>query len=334
MAASRCAAVAVAGITSGPSTGRCWLTTYNASPMRRLSTKVPSMLTRSPAAGAPGLLTSMRCTFTLLRIHKGASAMHTSRHTSPPGAEVVCSLITASAVRSALKTMPSVWRLMAPSVGKSRVLSAMARVSGPRSWAVKARPKVPVSCCAISDCSVYRKRPSVWIRSASSTPSSCTSVLDWAASVAVLALVLGSGAAATAPTEPAMPTKATGATAVGTRPSKVALSAPFRRPWAFCVRKRACTKAVSSPGLEAAICCDRVPSTGASALPAPPPQPVRTSTSPESAAAVRSAVRGCTWARHDSMVDSLKGCSAVLDAASSCVGQYPTTIKPVKRAPA
>ena len=68
MTASRSAAVAAAGNTSSGRRGACVLTRYRVSPMRRLSTKLPSMLRCVPALALAGSLTSTRCTDTVLRI--------------------------------------------------------------------------------------------------------------------------------------------------------------------------------------------------------------------------------------------------------------------------
>ena len=68
MAASRSAGVALAGSTSSAMRGACVLTKYRVSPMRRLSTRLPSMLRCVPALACAGSLTSTRCTEMLLRV--------------------------------------------------------------------------------------------------------------------------------------------------------------------------------------------------------------------------------------------------------------------------
>ena len=128
IAASRSAAVAVAGRYSTANAGLCEVTTTSESPMRRLSTRKPSMLMRSPAAADAGVLTSTRCTLTLLRI-QAISAVGQPSQTSGGGIGVQCWLTTASARWSALRNMPSVETSMAPSAARLSCFSGVARPS-------------------------------------------------------------------------------------------------------------------------------------------------------------------------------------------------------------
>ena len=104
------------------------------------------MLMRSPAAAAAGLLTSTRCTLTLLLIHCGAMAMQTSGQMMWAGVYVQCWLMMASARWSALSTMPSVLMLLAPSVGSTTLARATARPSLARSYTASRLPAPTCGC--------------------------------------------------------------------------------------------------------------------------------------------------------------------------------------------